>query len=336
MRRALGAVLVVMLALVSTACADQRDPEVVLAEIVERTFDEPFRFELDVEADTESLRSLGEGAGDAATFLAGLRADGTVDGEATQLRILLLGIEAIEVRRLAADELYLRTAAVQLLALASDPALGERLATRIEALGLDPAVEAASLAALAGRWIGIRGELDLGALSGLAGVAEDGEARPEPEAVESAARSAFGTDLPGFLRRFVLVEQVDDAEAGTRYDVALDLRELIRAANEMNAQLGSNNAVPLEELEADLEEVPGRVPGVIVTGEGRVQELRFDIALAAREFGLEIPGAITLRLGLSEHGTAPSVIPPEDPTIVTSEQLVAGVDRLLTLLEAVG
>lgn len=328
-RRHTLAWLLALLTLVVAACGGSTPPDEQLAAAFEDTFGEPFAFEIQIEADGEALRSLGDQAGQTASFLAGLAVEGTIDGDATALTLRVLGREAFELRQLGEDSLYVRAGVVELLdTLGAGPALADRLKPRLEELNLDPAVTAAVDAALSGRWVGVDGAIDLAALGAAAGTSDE----PDPD----QAREAFGSDLPGFFDQFVDVDQARASDGGTRFDVGLRLRDLLRTASAIGGDLGFGSGGAAEGLEDDLAELPETVPGRVLVSDGRVTAIVFDIAEAGRQFGADLPGAIDLRFEVTASGNVPSVAPPDDAVLVESEALLDALDRLATLLEGSG
>src|SRR5690606_26286131 len=96
LRRILSALFAITM-LAAVGCGGgTSSAEVSLTGAVESLFAGPFAWTVTVEADRSSLNELGEGAREAADFLAGLRVSGVVDGnEAARLSISALGVDNI-------------------------------------------------------------------------------------------------------------------------------------------------------------------------------------------------------------------------------------------------
>lgn len=315
-RRHLASVLLVVLALVAAACGDG-DPESRLAEAFEDTFEGEFAYAFTVEADRNALDALGEGAGQAAAFLSGFGATGVVQEDAASFSVEILGANLLEVRTIGDEAFYLQLGLNDLLAAFGGGAFDPRdeLVPALDALDLSEEVQTTVLDALDGRWVGVEGELDPQRFAELMG----GEAATEdPEATAERVRELFGEDVPAFFERYVIVEEEVEEDDTTRYRVLLQVHELLRAAAELDPDTAGAGA--LDDLEADLADLPETVPGSVVVNDGLVTSIRFDIADAAREAGTTVDGSVLLRLDLSDHGDVPDVEAPEAATVLTAEQ----------------
>lgn len=324
--------LLVALALVASACGTSSpDPDTRLSAAVENTFDGAFTYTLSVDADRAALDGLGEGAGDAATFLQTFGFSGVVDGEDGVSFGIDLGGESplFEVRTFGEEAFYLNLGINDLLSLAGAGAFDPRdeLAPALDALGFEDEVKAAVLDALDGKWVGVEGELDLSRLQALMG--QEGEQVDEGEASE-AAEELFGDDIPDFFDRFVTVVETVEEDDTERFEVALELRELLRAAGELNQRVGAD-AAPLEDLEADLQDLPETVPGTVVVVEDHVTEIRFDVAETAREAGTTVEGSILVQVLLADFDDVAPLTKPEGATVLTDEQFTDALAKLIGL-----
>lgn len=311
--------LVLVAVLVLPACGGD-DPSDALQSAFERTFDGSFAYELGIEADQDALGALGEGAGQAASFLAGFGLDGRVDGERSVLRVQALGLDAFELRVLSGEELYVRLGLRDLAAFAGVPLGRDQVVGALEGLNMPPAVIDAGVALVEDRWVGIKGAFPTERIRDLVGADQ-----PEDDAAEQEINQAFGSDIPGFMDRFVTVSESREQDGQRRFEVALRLRDLLRTAGELNQRFAPATGGSLEDLEADLQNLPEEVPGSVDVRDGLVTNVRFDIT------GEDAAGAVALDLRLSRHGDVEAVTAPDDATIVPADDLATGLERLLAL-----
>lgn len=317
--------LAVLLALVLAACGGPSDPGEELAEAFQRTFDDSFAYRFVVDADPTAVEGLGEGAGQAAAFLSGFAIQGTLDDEAVSVDVQGLGTSLLQVRSIGEEELYLQFGAQNLLAMLGGGFSPEDLLPTLEAAGLDTELQGAVLGALRGDWIGIEGGFDAAQLGGMA----EGGAEVDEDEAEAAFHEAFGEDIPAFFERYVIVRGDPQEEEGVRsFSVDLQLRELLRAASEASEDLGRADTAALEDLEADLAELPETVPGEVTVDDGLVTSIAFRAADTIRESGTEIDGDLDLVLDLSQHGSVEELTAPPDATVITSEQLQQIIEQL--------
>lgn len=327
--------LLLLLVLTLAGCGDGGDPTSRLAEAFEETFDGSFAYALTVEADADSLRELGDGAGQAAEFLAGFGVSGVVTGESTTVEIELLGRPLLQVRSVGEQGLYLQLGLNDLLSAfgggAFDPQ--DEIVPALDALGLGEDVKSAVIDLFSGAWVGIEGDfasVEQG-LEDLFGT--EGETVDE-EAARQEFRQLLGGDATGFLERYVeVVEEVEDEEL-RRYVVRLRLRELVSSVTELNDELGAG-AAPLDQFEGGFADVPESVPGTVVTVDGLVESIRFELPDADAE-GRDAPGVVELRLELDDHGAVPPVEAPAGATIITAEQANEVLKKLFSLTGQLG
>lgn len=332
-RRPFALLLVAMAVLVAACGTSSPDPETRLSAAVENTFEGSFSYTLSVDADRAALEGLGEGAGDAATFLQTFGFSGVVDdADGVSFAVDLGGdTPLLEVRTFGEEAFYLNVGLNDFLSLAGAGAFDPRdeLAPALEALGFDDEVKAAVLDALDGKWVGVEGELDVARIQELMG-AEPGEV--DEERASEAAAELFGEDIPAFFDKYVsVVETVEEEDDTERFEVVLELRELLRAAGELNQQVAAEDAVALEDLEADLQDLPETVPGTVVVVDDHVTVMRFDIGAAASEPGTEGEGSILLEMVLADFDDVEPVAKPEGATVLTDEQFTDAIAKLVGL-----
>lgn len=326
-----SALFLAVLALVAAACGTSSpDPGTRLTSAIDNTFDGAFTYTLKVDADRAALEGLGEGAGDAATFLQTFGFTGVVDGEDGVSFAVDLGGESplLELRTFGEEAFYLNLGIGDLLALAGAGAFDPRdeLAPALDALGFEDEVKAAVLDALDGKWVGVEGRLDLARLQELMGQEPQGD---ESEASE-AAEELFGDGVPEFFERYVTVVETTEEDDTERFEVALELRELLRAASELNERVGDGSA-GLEDIEADLQDLPETVPGTVVVADGVVTEIRFDVADTAREAGAAVEGSILVQLLFADFDDVDPLERPEGATVLTDEQFTDALEKLIGL-----
>lgn len=332
-------VLVALLGLLVAACGDGGDPSDRLASAFENSFDGEFAYELTVDADSEALAGLGEGAGQAAAFLAGFSAAGVVVDDAATFTVTVLNRPIVEIRSIGDDQLYLQAGLNDFLSAfgggAFDPQ--DELVPALDQLGLDEEVKAAVIEAANGGWVGVEGEVDDERLSLLLG-APSGEV--DDEEARERFEEVFGEDVPTFVERFVVVESEETEDDVRLYEVHLQVHELLRAAAELNAELGVENQGALADLEADLADMPETVPGTVITVDDHVQRITFDLAEAARQRPAEdataVTGSVEITFTFTEHDDIDPVEAPEEVTTITGEQFTDAIERLGQLTGGTG
>jgi hypothetical protein len=319
-------------ALVAAACGTASpDPDTRLQAAVENTLDGSFTYTVGVDADREALEALGEGAGDAAVFLQTFGFSGVVDDQDGVSFAVNLGASdpLLELRTFGDDAFYVNLGLNDFLSLAGAGAFDPRdeLAPALDALGFEDEVKAAVLDALDGKWVGVEGELDVARIRSLMSGQED---PVDDEEASEAAEELFGEDLPAFVDRYITVLKTTEDDGTERFDVQLELRELLRAAGELNQRVGQET-VPLEDLEADLQDLPEAVPGTVIVEDGRVTELRFDLASTAREAGSDVVGAILITVSFADFDEVEDLVRPEGATVLTDEQFTDAIAKLVGL-----
>lgn len=327
-------VLVAVLGLLVAACGDGGDPSDRLADAFEETFDGSFAYELTVDADASALEGLGEGAGQAAAFLAGFTASGSVHEDAATFGVTVLNQPVLQLRSIGSDAFYIQLGLNDFLSAfgggAFDPQ--DELVPALNELGLGEEVKAAVIEAFNGSWVGVEGELDTEQLSALLG----GESKEvDDEEARERFNEVFGEDAPEFIENFVIVEEEEEDDDIRRYTVHLQVHELLRASAELNEELGVEDQGALRDLESDLADLPETVPGTVVTDEGRVQYISFDLAEAARsaagDEGAEVAGSVDIRFTITEHDDVPPIEEPEGATVLTAEQFSDAIAKVVSL-----
>lgn len=314
---------VVALLLVGSACSSAPDPQERFAAAFAATMADSFAFSILLEADQAALADLGRQAGGAAALLSGVRLHGIVDGDDTLLVFDALGGQIIEIRQTTQGDgeptAFLRAGVVDLLAsVGVDEFAAERtLLAELAEQGATPEVLDAVQAGFDGHWIGVAG-----------GLGQSLRDAADLAATDADAETAFGTDVRGFLDRYVEVTAFEDGVLR----VGLRLGDLLRALAGWGDSLPIGPTFSPEDLETDLASLPQVVAGDVRVVDGRVEELAFDVAQAARAFGQEVTGRIVVRIQLSDHGRAGPVLPPEGITPLRSEVLDEAVAAILGVL----
>ncbi len=327
--------LVALLALVASACGGaSADPATRLSSAFEDTFDGSYAYRFAVDADRAALDTLGADAGQAATFLGTFGFSGVVDGDDGMSFALGLGTGSpiLELRSFGEEAFYVNVGLGDLLSLAGAGAFDPRdeLAPALDALGFDTDVKAAVLDLLDGKWVGVEGQLDAERLQSLLGAQAP---TADEEEVADAAEELFGGGIDGFFEEYVTVVDVEDTGDGVeQFEVALQLRELLRAAAELNQRVGADEAMPMEDLEADLADLPETIPGTVVVTDDKVTEIRFDAAA----FDEGVAGSILLTLSFSDFDEVDPLVKPEGATVLTDEQFTDAVAKLVGLTGGMG
>lgn len=319
--------VVLLVSLVLAACGGEpQDPQAALADAIDETFDGSFAYELTIDADPGALDALGEDAGQAAAFLTGFRLYGEVDGETTSANVEALGTDLLQLLVLGEEAFYVRLGVQDLLGLMGGGGFAaEDVVPSLQALGLSTEVQSAVVEGLQGSWVGIEGALDP---ERFAGLLRSDPAAPDDEEAEAAVRDAFGGDLPGFIERYVTVVEEVETEEGRTLTIALQLRDLLRTAAELNTELGMQERPGLGDLEADLADLPETIPGRVVILDGRIQDMVFAVADTMREAGTAIEGDLDIRFAITEHDDVGPIVAPEGASTLTAEQFQDALDTL--------
>lgn len=292
------------------------DPEAALVQTVEDTLDGAFAYRLAAEADREALEALGRDLGSVAARLNLFEVSGVVADGAVSVEVQAVGTPLAELRRFADDAVYVRVAAGDgpLAALATPELEGRLLGMAIQTDQPQSVVDAIG-ALFAGEWVGVTGAFDAAALAGLAD--------PDATATEDGDAER-ATPLPDVVAEYLTVTDRTEDDGSTTLRVDLRVRALLQAV----ARLGGD--VDLAALEDGLGVLPETVTGDVVTRDGVVRAIVFDVAAGAREAGQDVPGALELRLELSEHGDPEVPEVPEARATVPSGDLATGLAQLLT------
>lgn len=291
------------------------DPATALVETVDDTLDGAFAYRLVAEADKEALEDLGQSLGSVAARLNLFEVSGMVEGPTVTVDVAVFGTQPLlQLRRFGPDALYVRVAAGEgpLAALASPELEGRLLGVAVQTSQPDTVVAAIG-ALFDGDWVGITGAFDPSALTGLA----DADATDDPAADELA------TPLPEIVADYLTVEDqvADDGTTTSRVDLAV--RDLLRAL----ASLGTQG-FDVASFEEGLALLPEAVTGDVVTRDGVVEAIVFDVAEAAREAGEDVSGSLQLRFELSDHGQPSTPEVPDAEVTVPSVDLAEGLAQL--------
>lgn len=321
--------VLVLLALVAAACSES-DPQQRLEDAFGRTFDDSFAYQLTVEADEEALRGLGADSAQAGAVLQGLAVGGRRDGDALELRVGFGGFDLLQLRSLGDEELYLKMALDQLGAFLGggrgfDP--DTTVVPPLQQAGVSEEVIAAVRAAFNGQWVGIQGPIDSERLQEELGATPTAT----PTGQDEAVREALCEDLEGFAECYLQVQEVTEEDGRTVFEVRLELRELARALAEA-APTGEQ----VEDLDADLADLPEQVPATVIVQDGVVTRLTLDVAEAMRSGGSETQGSIEVRVDLSEHGEVEPIEAPDGAVSITGDQLADAMASLSELMSIAG
>lgn len=291
--------VVALLALGSalTGCRDP-DPGAELRTAAEATAADTFTFAITAHADRAALDGLGGGAADAAAFLRDLVVDGERDDEGDVRVGLRIGGEVplLEALTSADGRLFLRTGLPELLG-ASGADVEGQLGPALDEAGVGPEGRAALVASFAGGWI---------ALSDVGGLGEllDERARETGAAVDDVPPAAG---------------DLDELLAATRVTAARTAGDVRRLDVEVTtAAFGG--------LLGDPGEVAEVLPGTVVLRDGRITEVRLDLAPEGEA------GTVELVATFADHGADVRLTRPEAAVSLTGAQLV----ELATQLETAG
>lgn len=308
-------------ALAVGACGGGGSPQERLEEAASRTADSSFAYEFTIEADEEAVRSFGPEGQQAAGFLQSFAVAGQRAGETMELRVGVLGFDVLEVRSLGEHEVYLRLGIQDLAAVAGAQAgeLSANVVPQLEQAGVPQEVVAAVEAALDGRWVGVEGEVDERALQEALGA----PATTDPSEQAEHAKEALGGDIEGFVEQYVEVVDVREQDGNDVFDVNVRLRELLRSL------ASADPSGQVEDLEADLADLPEQVAGTVTVADDVIQRIAVDVAEAVREAGGQVQGSVELQLDLSDHGQLEEVVAPDDVTTITGDQLGEAIAALI-------
>lgn len=316
---------VLMAAVVAAGCtADEPpDPETQLVQTIDETLDGAFAYRLVAEADREALDDLGQSLGSVAARLNLFEVSGVVDGPTVSVDVQVFGTRPLfQLRRFGSEDLYVRVGAGDgpLAALATPELEGRLLGVAVQTGQPDTVVTAIG-ALFDGEWVGITGAFDPAAL-GLPGGADRGDAEP--------GSAELPTPLPEIVADYLTVAEQASDDATTRTRVDLRVRDLLRAL----ASLGQDD-FDVGAFEEGLALLPATVTGDVVTRDGVVEAIVFDVAEAAREAGEDVSGSLELRFELSDHGRPETPAVPEAAVTVPSADLAEGLAQLQTVPDAV-
>lgn len=309
----------------ATACTSDpqpADPEAALVRTVEETLAGAFAYRVVAEADREALEALGRSLGSVAARLNLFEVTGVVAGDTVTVDLQVFGTEPLlQLRRFDDEAVYVRIAAGDgpLAALATPELEGRLLGVAVQTDQPDSVVQAIG-ALFDGAWVGVTGAFDPGALAGLA----DGSGQGGTAAAGDAG-SELSTPLPQVVADYLAVTDQTEQDGTTTLRVDLRVQALLRAL----ASLGGDD-VDAAGMQEGLALLPETVTGDVVTRDGVLEAIVFDVAAGAREAGQDVPGSLELRLELSEHGEPEVPDVPEAVATVPSVDLTAGLAQLLT------
>lgn len=318
-RRTRLAVAATALALGLAGCGPSEDElrRQVLDEALDATFDGPLAFTLELDAAEEELAAFGDEAGRLGQLLTRSRAAGVLEDDRVALALTLAGIDLVQARLVASDEVYVRSDLAG-VARAVGSADGGALRTALEAslteAGVDAAATDAVLAAVDGDWVRLEqpaddppGDDDVTGDGGT--VASALRALLEAGTITSHVGRLEGDDP--FDGQFTLEVGPDDAAAA--FLGAL-------AGLDPTASLAAGASPPPDAAE------PVRVVVVVTGGELRTLDAGLASVLGAvtgaeRTSGTADVGVLVTLRGLSPE--EPLVVAPDAPTSVTLDELNA-------------
>lgn len=318
--------VVAMIGMLAAACTSDGpvDADDRLASAFRETLDAPFAFHLAARADEEALEGLGDVLGPITARLNLFEVAGTVDGDTTTVDVSVFGTAPVlQIRRYGDSEQYLRVGLAEgPLATLVGPTVRERVDQLADLLELPATVVDALDQLFEGQWIGVSGVFDAARLQQLLGGGtsdQDGaQASPDQDV----------TPFPDFVDTYLEVSEAGTDDGTSTFEVQLRFRELVRSMSQLGEDLSSTD---LDLLDDALVRVPERVEGTVVSRDGRVEQIVFDVAAAARAAGEDVPGSIRLELELTDHGEPQVPEPPEAAVVVPSDDLLEALARLLLM-----
>jgi hypothetical protein len=303
-----------LLAVLVGACSPQT-PEEELAEAFERTLDSSFVYDASLEGEGEA-----EEQGELGAILRGIGASGTRDGDAWSVEVSVLGFDVFELRSETPELRHLRLGIAEVLGMIGGPGADPSAAIveELEARGHDEDTLEIAREALQGGWVTVEGPLDAEDLDRAIGVDEQAADRPDT----AAALEALGGDLRGFVDEYVVVDDVEDVGDRRVFDVHVEVRDAMSALSQLGAE-------PPED--ADLEDLPERVPGAVTVEDGLVRE----VVLSFGEGG-EDGSRTRLRVEVTGHGDAPAIAAPDEAHRTDSERFLVALEALTEVITEVG
>ncbi len=267
-----------------TACSDPA-PREELDAAIEATLDGDLSYELAVDADERALDTLGEGAGQAAVFLADVAIEGgrTSDG-AYGAALSIGGGDALFEVRGGDGPLRLRTGLATLLGLPEGADPSDDLLPRLQTLGVGDQAAQALASTFAGDWVEVSDARSLADLAGAAGVEDTG-------ASDAEAGDDDGDGALDLLDELLEVTEVADEDGARRFEVELDPSDLVGATD------------------------GGEVPGTVIVRDGVIDQLRANVEIG------DAGGEVDLVLSIEDHGEPADLDDASPAASITVDEL---------------
>ncbi|MFN2557161.1 MAG: hypothetical protein ABR592_09880 [Nitriliruptorales bacterium] len=322
-RGGLALVVLVVVAVLAGACS-ANDPQAQLSKALDRSLRTSFAYDFALQADQDALSGLAPANEQARLFLQGLNVRGHRTNGRNSFVVRALGIDAIELRSVDEDTLYLRFGFDELSRMLGEDDSSGQMIRLLRERGLADEATAAAGAAFRGEWLGVEGGVEAAEVRAVLST-EEAEP-PRPEGRESL-REALGGDADGFVERYVVVDGVSGNEDERVFAISLRVRDLLMAV------ASADPTSQVQESQRDPEALPELAPGTVTVRDGLVTNVFVDLAEATRSAGEAENGSTAARLEMSQHGEVADIEPPPAAVMVTKEQFLEALGAVSGLVE---
>ncbi|MDQ4130080.1 MAG: hypothetical protein M3133_03675, partial [Actinomycetota bacterium] len=305
------------------ACA-ANDPRSQLERALESTQRTSYAYEFVLQADKDTLSSLGPLADQARLFLQGLNVSGHRTPERNSVAVRVLGIDAFELRSIDEDTLYLRFGFDELSRMLGEGDSSDQMARLLRQRGLSDEAIAAVGAAFRGEWLGVEGGVEA---SELGAVLASEVAEPTRPQGSGSLREALGGDAEGFVERYVIVNDVSGSDDERVFGVSFRVRDLVMAVASVDP------ASQERDRPMDPEALPELAPGTVTVRDGVITNVVADLAETARTSGETGNATTTARLEISQHGEVGDIEAPPATVTITDEQFLEALAAVSGLVE---